>query len=491
MIELIQRAQHFAQNTAVKDSTGVYTYNQLLRDSQAVARKLSETKGKPIAFLMAPGYSYVTAQWAVWRSGNIAVPLCPEHPLVSLQYILQDTGCTMLIVDDLYRQRIAPLAKRLKLKLLDPTPLQLAEEDFKDHCSAQALILYTSGTTSKPKGVVITHENLTAQIKSLSQAWHWTSDDSILNVLPLHHVHGIVNVLCCGLWNGATVQFISTFEADKVAEIFNSGTINLFMAVPTIYYKLIEYWESLDPRAQYQLTKNMSAFRLMVSGSAALPVEILNRWQEISGQRLLERYGMTEIGMALSNSYHGERFAGHVGLPLPGVQVKLMDHQTEVLPEAEGEIWVKGPGVFQEYLNLPKATRESFHEGWFKTGDIAKKTRNGYKILGRDSVDIIKSGGYKLSALEIEDILLKHPSVKECGVIGVPDLQWGEIVCAVLVVSKAITTTELDSFILDFLPSYKKPHYYHIVDQLPRNVLGKLVKPQLKSQLQRLLSGST
>ena len=239
-------------------------------------------------------------------------------------------------------------------------------------------------------------------------------NDHILNILPLHHVHGIINVMSCALYSGATCSFLPRFEATQVWSEFASGRINVFMAVPTIYYKLIRCWEDSDRSEQQLYSDACKKFRLMVSGSAALPVSVLEKWKKITGQILLERYGMTEIGMGLSNPYNGERRPGHVGMPLPGVDIRLRtEDNKQVKSGSPGEIQVKGPSLFKEYWEKPKATRETFtQDGWFRTGDIALVNDGYYKILGRDSIDIIKSGGYKISALEIEEVLRQHPFCK-------------------------------------------------------------------------------
>jgi malonyl-CoA/methylmalonyl-CoA synthetase len=346
------------------------------------------------------------------------------------------------------------------------------------------MILYTSGTTGSPKGVVTTHQNIEAQITSLTSSWGWSQDDHILNILPLHHVHGIVNVLCCALYSGACCEFLSRFEPDKVFEVFCRQEVNLFMAVPTIYYKLIARWNELPVDQQQRISTVLKGFRLMVSGSAALPISVLDAWKQISGHVLLERYGMTEVGMAISNPYRGERKPGFIGQPLPGVRVRLADEDNRPVSEGQaGEIQIKGPNVFIEYWGKPEATRESFTpEGWFKTGDIAIYEEGCYRILGRNSVDIIKSGGYKISALEIEEVLRTHPQIKDCAVVGVPDDEWGELVAASLILKdrKEIDTVELSGWLKEQLPSYKIPRKYIFQDDLPRNVMGKVSKNDLK-----------
>lgn len=220
----------------------------------------------------------------------------------------------------------------------------------------------------------------------------------------------------------------------------------------------------------------------MVSGSAALPVSVMEKWYRISGHYLLERYGMTEIGMAISNPYVGERRAGHIGQALPGVEIRICDESDEILPlDQPGEIQVKGPNVFKEYWGKPEATQKAFTgDGWFRTGDIAVLEAGYFKILGRDSVDIIKSGGYKISALEIEEILRTYPNVKDCGVIGIPDEEWGEIVAAAIVSTDNLNLEEMNLWMRERLPAYKTPRRYLIVQDLPRNAMGKVTKNDLK-----------
>ncbi|MEO5583784.1 MAG: acyl-CoA synthetase, partial [Saprospiraceae bacterium] len=334
-----------------------------------------------------------------------------------------------------------------------------------------------------PKGVVTTHANIQAQIISLVTSWAWTSRDHILCVLPLHHVHGIINIVCCALWTGAIVEFLPAFSPEEVFKSFIRGRINVFMAVPTIYFKLIAWWETLSFEKKEQITTALSAFRLMVSGSAALPETIMNTWKKISGHTLLERYGMTEIGMAICNPYEGERKTGFIGQPLPGVSVRLADENNrEPVQGMPGEIQIKGATVFEEYWNKPEASQKSFTEdGWFKTGDIAIVENAYYKILGRDSIDIIKSGGYKISALEIEEALREHISIEDCSVIGIPNEEWGEIVGAILLLrDNIIDLDQLNQWMRKKLPAYKCPKKYIIIDALPRNAMGKVLKNNLK-----------
>jgi malonyl-CoA/methylmalonyl-CoA synthetase len=349
------------------------------------------------------------------------------------------------------------------------------------------MILYTSGTTSRPKGAVTTHANITAQIVSLVEAWEWSADDRILLCLPLHHVHGIINVVSCALWSGATCRMLPRFDANAVWDRIADGDITLFMAVPTVYAKLIAAWDADSPARRAELTQACARLRLMVSGSAALPVSTLQRWKEISGHTLLERYGMTEIGMALSNPLRGERVPGSVGRPLPNVEVQLVgENGKPVPPGTAGEIEVRGPGVFSEYWAKPDATREAFRDGWFRTGDTAVVENGRYRVLGRTNVDILKTGGHKVSALEIEETLREHPAVAECAVVGVPDAEWGERVAAAVVLNEGdvLDLTSFRAWAKEFLATHKLPSRLLVLDALPRNALGKVMKPAVAALFQ-------
>ncbi|WP_422082774.1 acyl-CoA synthetase [Ulvibacterium sp.] len=489
MIQLIERAKSFTDREALVSNGNSFTYDQLLESAHKVAANL--LNGKPdleearITFLVPPSFEYTAIQWGIWMAGGIAVPLCVLHPLPSIQYVLEDTQAEMVIAHPDYIDFLSPLEKQIGVSIVAlESILQNRSTRLPDvRMEQRAMILYTSGTTSKPKGVVTTHANIQAQITTLVNAWEWQQDDYILNILPLHHVHGIINVMSCALWSGGCCEFLPKFEAESVWNSIKSGRLTLFMAVPTIYFKLIAFWDSASETAREEMSEAASKLRLMVSGSAALPVSVLEKWQKITGQTLLERYGMTEIGMGLSNSYRGERRPGHVGLPLPSVEMRLVNGQDKIVGENEaGEFQIKGPSVFKEYWQKPDATKKAFtKDGWFITGDIGMLNNGSYKILGRDSVDIIKSGGYKISALEIEDVLRKHPMVQDCAVVGLPEEEWGEVVSACLITKdETIDTKIISKWLKEQLPGYKIPRNYIVRKALPRNVLGKVTKNELK-----------
>ncbi|MEZ5069526.1 MAG: acyl-CoA synthetase [Bacteroidales bacterium] len=500
MIELIERARRFGDRIAIRSGGRAHSYDQLLERSGRIARLLlngtNDLKEARVAFLVPAGYDYVCIQWGIWRAGGIAVPLCEKHPTESLQYVIDDTGAAAVLCAPEFESLIGPLKNLPAGGYIRTGDLGVDEQGSGEAGmdpgnplpdigpERRAMILYTSGTTGLPKGVVTTHANIRSQITALTTSWEWDRDDHVLNVLPLHHVHGIINLLSCALWSGACCQFLPKFDAGEVFGIFGRGEVNVFMAVPTIYFKLLAHFNTLPAEEQAGLTARMKRFRLMVSGSAALPVSVFEEWEKISGHVLLERYGMTEMGMAISNPYRGERRPGHIGQPLPGVGIRLADEFDQTVEEGSpGEIQIKGENVFREYWGKEQETAQSFTaDGWFRSGDMAVLDEGSYKILGRNSVDIIKSGGYKISALEIEEVLRTHPAVKDCGVVGIPDLEWGEVIGASLVpVGEAPDLEALKAWLLEKLPSYKVPRRYILQDDLPRNVLGKVTKNELKT----------
>ena len=490
-LSLIDRAQQFAPRTALTVGNQTYTYSDLLAASSQVAAALlagqADLHEARVAFMVPNGLEYVAVQWGIWRAGGVAVPLSSAAAVPEIEYALQDADVSVVVVpqslSSKFAATLAPLGRRL---LTLETALSATASTLPQvAANRRAMILYTSGTTSKPKGVVTTHQTIAAQIESLVTAWAWQPDDCLPLFLPLHHIHGIINILSCALWSGATVDVFPRFDSAPILQQVAVQKYTLFMAVPTIYVKLIEALQAADDETKARYVSGFSSMRLMVSGSAALPAQIHETWTRLTGQKLLERYGMTEIGMALSNPLHGERRPGAVGVPLPGVEVRLMGEEGQVITaeDTPGEIQVRGPGVFQEYWNKPQITADSFQDGWFQTGDMAVLERGYFRILGRMSVDIIKSGGYKLSALEIEASLCEHPLILECAVVGLADETWGETVAAAVVLQPG-TTLDCDTlrdWARERLSPYKLPKRLLVLSSLPRNALGKVTKPAVSA----------
>jgi len=488
--ELFEGANAFKSNTAIISNGVAWSYEQIKERSYHYAtyllgekEDLSEAR---IAFMVPPGVDYVCVQWAIWIAGGIAVPICITYPPLSIDYVLQDTEASIVIGSDEFLPLLAPLcgdnSNRILLSLSEMRQQNTSSDKKLPvlSLSRRAMILYTSGTTNLPKGVVSTHQNMKAQIEMLIEAWQWESTDQTVCILPLHHVHGIVNVVCCSLRAGATCHFLPRFEAKEVLDIIQKEELTVFMAVPTIYFKLVAYLESLAENERLIIKDKLIKKRLMVSGSAALPVSVMEKWYQLSGHWLLERYGMTEIGMAISNPYNGERKPGYVGMPLPTVSVRLVSDDGEINTGELGEIQVKGPAVFSEYWRKPEATKESFTpDDWFKTGDTAVLEDGYYKILGRTSIDIIKSGGYKISAIEIEEVIRQFDLVEDCSVVGIPNEEWGEIVGAAIILKNSIDMVAFQKWLAERLPKYKIPRSFRFLRELPRNAMGKVTKKEL------------
>lgn len=478
-----------SSRTAIVDTEGAHTYGQLDDDSQRVAGALlgdnEDLKQTRVAFLVAPGFLYAATQRAIWRAGGVAVPLAVSHPPAELEYVIRDAEASVVVADAAFAPTLLPIARRARARFLTTVEARRSSPaDTLPHIDSgrRAMIIYTSGTTGRPKGVVTTHQNIGAQIAALVEAWEWRPSDRLLLVLPLHHVHGIVNGLGSALAVRATCEIVPAFDAERVWNRLSSGEITVFTAVPTIYHRLIAAFDAAPRQTQQAWSEGVRPLRLMMSGSAALPVRTLERWREISRHTLLERYGMTEIGMALSNPLHGERRPGCVGTPLPGVEVRLVDDTGHAVPDGvAGELEVRGPSVFLEYWKRPDDTRAAFRDGWFRTGDVAVHEAGAFRLLGRTSVDIIKTAGYKVSALEIEEVLRTHPAVAECAVVGVDDDDLGERVSAAVELRAGATLSldELQQWAKVQLAPYKVPRALRAVAALPRNAMGKVVKPEV------------
>ncbi|KAL7939110.1 acetyl-CoA synthetase-like protein [Trichoderma chlorosporum] len=542
-----------------------FTYGRLLGDVRRARTRLLEARGKGagddldgerVALLVENSYDYVVSLLAVLAARSIAVPLSPAFPVPELEYVLNHSEASLLVSSPKFASKAQQvLAAELTSK---PSYVELpkhaesaaaagenvALED--DANPGQAgLMLYTSGTTNKPKGVLLPQSVLTAQARSLHEAWEYSPADHLLHLLPLHHIHGVVNAILTPLIAGSSIEFMFPFNADAVwnrlaapflssSETTNGDAasksspkpiVTFFTAVPTIYSRLLASHKSLPPPIQDASRQAVSPanLRLNISGSAALPTPIKTAWAALSnGNVLLERFGMTEVGMALSCGLSpADRVDASVGWPLPSVQARLVDVDTAevILPgeeldaqgrERSGEIQLRGPTIFREYWRNPAATEKEFtapdpdgRGSWFKTGDVAVRRpvpsaglnaaaqpwARGplYFIQGRKSADIIKTGGEKVSALEVERELLSLPQVAEAAVVAVPSGSWGHKVGAVVVLDRAVadkwSALDMRRALKSRLANYKIPQVLKVVETIPRNAMGKINKKQLVSAI--------
>jgi malonyl-CoA/methylmalonyl-CoA synthetase len=487
------------ERPVVRDIRGVTTWSQAIDAADRVAHALLDGRrsldGERVALLASPGAEFVSCMFGVFRAGGCLVVLSPLHPFPETAYFCADAQVKTVLASPDRVGTVASLAPEHRIVTTDAllarspsqrsSPAAIAADPRDDDAALQ---LYTSGTTGKPKGAVITHRNLAMQQELLAAAWAWRPEDELLHVLPLHHLHGLAIALLSAIGAAATTHFVP-FEPRAVWEAMPSATV--FMGVPTVHAKLLAALDDADRPTQTRWSAGAQSLRLITSGSAALPVTVGERWRTISGAYPLERFGMTEIGVGASNPLASEgRRPGMVGPPLPTVRTRIVSDDGR--DGDTGELWIAGPSVFARYHERPDATRDAFVEDagdrWFKTGDTVAREADGYlRILGRTSVDILKSGGYKLSALEIEESLREHAAVAEVAVVGMPDALWGDRVVA-CVVARAGRETEctedaLRGFAKERLAAYKVPKQVIVMTELPRNAVGKVVKPELIKRL--------
>jgi malonyl-CoA/methylmalonyl-CoA synthetase len=480
---VVEHVAVHGDRVAIVDPSGSWTYATVAADAAGLAGVLAgdgEGAGARIAIVCTPGHDFVTALLACWHAGAIAVPLHPQHPDAELAYVVGDSGARAIVASRQHRDVAERVAAGAGAEVIDVGARGPAHRG-EPALDQPAVMIYTSGTTGRPKGAVHTHGGIAAMVDGMLRAWAWTADDRVVLVLPLNHVHGLVNVTLCALAAGACCEAPGSFDAVHVWERFASGEVTVFMAVPTIYARLTAAWEQADDDTRRVWSAGAAGLRLMVCGSAALPVSTLERWREISGHVLLERYGMTELGMVLSNTLD-RRVPGHVGEPMPGMEVRIVDDDGADVADGEpGELLVRGPQVFTGYWQRPEATADAFTDGWFRTGDVAVREQEGYRLLGRSSVDIIKTGGEKVSALEIEEVYRTHPGIADCAVVGIADDEWGERVCAAVVPQAGahLEPGDLRAWGKEQLASAKVPWRFLFVDELPRNTLGKVLKPEV------------
>jgi malonyl-CoA/methylmalonyl-CoA synthetase len=423
----------------------LFTFGQIDERSDRMAASLVEQGLEPgdrLCVQLANRIELIDIYLACVKLGVIFVPINILYRDREVTHILNDAEPKLVVTEP----RASASGQTIQYPTLDgDTP---------------AALVYTSGTTGQSKGAILTHNNFAANALNLLTCWQITDRDRFLLALPLFHVHALGNGLHCWLISGCRMRLLERFEHQSATEQFLDFRPTLFFGVPTIYVRLLE----TDPTAARRIGENM---RLFVSGSAPLPAHVLEEFRERFGHTILERYGMTETIMNISNPYAGERRPGSVGLPLPGVSVRLSESD---------EILLKGPNVFAGYWKREDATRDAFVDGWFKTGDIATRSDDGYYTLSGRKSDLIISGGFNIYPREIEEFLMEQPEIAEAAVVGVPDRLRGEIPVACVVLRESIDPNVLLERCKDKLASFKVPRRVDIMASLPRNALGKVQK---------------
>ncbi|GLY41312.1 fatty-acyl-CoA synthase [Amycolatopsis sp. NBRC 101858] len=447
------------------------TYEELAAVAGGLAAELPRGR---VAVWATPTIHTSVAVVAALLAGVPAVPLNPKIGERELAHILADSE-PQLVLAEPGVELPAGLADLPRLDIpLTGAGAELAPEPDPE---APALIVYTSGTTGPPKGVVLPRRSIATTLDALEDAWGWTDGDVLVHALPLFHVHGLILGILGPLRRGGSVHHLGRFSTEGVARELAAGATMLF-GVPTMYHRIAG-----EVATDAALADALKGARLLVSGSAALPVHDHQRITAATGQQVVERYGMTETLMNTSVRADGERKPGTVGVPLRGVELRLVGDAGEAIDDVEtvGEIQVRGPNLFTEYLNRPDATEAAFDGGWFRTGDMATRDTDGYvKIVGRKATDLIKSGGYKIGAGEIENALLEHPGVAEAAVTGEPDDDLGERIVAWIVPSgEPPAADELADHVAKLLAPHKRPRVVRYLDALPRNDMGKVMKRAL------------
>lgn len=476
-----------------------YTFDDLRAGSAKIANWLTSLnipQGSRVAVQVEKSVEAVMLYLGTLRAGMVFLPLNTAYRESEISYFLKDAEPAVMVCSPGNLSWIAPAAQAAGCQVVKTlgesadgslieaaTPHAATFKTVRSKPDDLAAILYTSGTTGRSKGAMLSHRNLSSNALTLQKYWGWKKGDVLLHALPIFHVHGLFVALHGALINGSKSFWLPKFDADQIVKLLPRSTV--MMGVPTFYVRL-----AADPRVDRKLVSNM---RLFISGSAPLLTETHSLFAEHTGHTILERYGMSETVMLTSNPYKGERRAGTVGFPLPGVQVRLVDDAGKTIAQkkktesAIGGVQVKGPNVFAGYWRMPEKTKEEFTaDGWFKTGDMGKWDADGYLNLVGRSKDLIITGGYNVYPKEIEMLIDDMPGVDETAVIGVPHPDFGEAVTAV-VVAKAgakLNAEEMVGLLKTKIANYKVPKKIYIVDSLPRNAMGKVQKNLLREKYQ-------
>ncbi|WP_156289639.1 class I adenylate-forming enzyme family protein [Oceanobacillus salinisoli] len=486
--KLQEHARNIPENLAIGSESSSYTYRELNEKVQNLADNFylnSIRKGDRIAIILDNCPEFVVSYYACMRVGAISVPINPSLTPREFGVIINDSNPTIIIMNDTVNEKLSntkfdgdPKLLITKSKefddLLTNGPIErLMNYSYPEECS----ILYTSGTTGLPKGAILTHYGLYHNAKVFAEAFNLNEEDRTLIVPPLSHIAAQSNCLNATMYSGGYNYMLPRWESStKTLATMEDKEITFFFGPPTMYTYILN-------------NQNISEFKLKLkyayTGASALPEEIFNKWVKTFGFEIVEGYGLTECSPVVStNPPHGRKKLGSVGLPIDGVSVKIVNEQFEEVPIGEsGELVVRGPNVMKEYFNRLEENNNAFVDGWFKTGDIAKRDKDGYLYIVDRKKDVIIRSGFNVYPREVEEVLYQHPAVLEVAVIGYPDAERGELVKAVLTLKSGFSiesTTDLKGYCKERLASYKVPSTFEIVEELPKNASGKIVKGKLK-----------
>jgi malonyl-CoA/methylmalonyl-CoA synthetase len=469
------------------------TYTQLDQDANQLANifhELGVEKGDRVILFIQKSLITVIAHVALLKLAAVAVPLNPGFRKAEMEYLLNDADAALVLTEpnkETFIREIDPNQKTLTvstqksyqaLNFFRSAPMASPEVDIK--FDDPGLIIYTSGTTGKPKGAVLTQQNLIHDAQNIINIWEISAKDVLCHTLPLFHIHGLCFALHTALLTGAHTLMLDHFNPSTVVQVLSrkraDHTCTMFMAVPTMYSKIMD-----DLSGDYL---DFSHFRLLTSGSAPLLVKEFERIKRIFGKEPVEREGMSETGMNFSNPIRGERKPGSIGLPLPGLEVRIVDPTSldDVVPGRTGEIWLKGPGISPGYWRKPEETQEAFVNGWFRTGDLGRVDEEGYYYITDRIKHIIISGGENVSAKEVETVISTLEGVIESAVVGIPDEKWGEKIVAAVVRKPAadLTLEKIQTICTQNLHKWKCPKKVIFVNEIPKNTMGKILKEEVK-----------
>ncbi len=471
------------------------TYGELWERAKLVGgalQALGVSKGDCVGVCLANSMELVEIHLGINMIGAIRLPLNPRYTYPELKYILENSRAKILFTERSvlnYLKEIPSLKSLTQIVAVDGYDqkfdnIALYQDLLSKNAAVDSritiapndtiMICYTSGTTGKPKGAMLTSQNLLSNIRALVKLWEWTDQDRLLLTLPLFHMHGLGVCLHGILITGSCMELCTSFDAGEVLEKFDEGDVTLFMGVPTMYYRML--------RVENAERFDLKGVRLLVSGSAPLDKTTFHDFKNKFGHEILERYGTTETAMISSNSYQGKRKPGSAGHPLSGIQIKIVDEKENSLDQGGvGEVMINGPNVCKGYLNNPAETEKNFRNGWYHTGDLGRLDDDGYLFLMGRSKDLIISGGFNIYPTEVEEVLNSHPRIKESAVVGRIDPDLGETVLAFIVSDdKKIEEKELVDWCRKYMTGYKIPKQVMVLDELPRNSMGKVDKKMLR-----------
>jgi malonyl-CoA/methylmalonyl-CoA synthetase len=487
----VRNADNTPEKLCLRFEGEEWTYGRLRERAESFAAALNTwglNPGDCVALFLGNSPDFLAAYLGTHLARGVIVPVNTAYRRGELRHIFEDAGVRLCFTDAERGEELGRVRGDLPAleEVLEPgkelnaflgaagalPPGLPGGDDL-------AVVAYTSGTTGRSKGAMLLHRNLAANVASICEAWRWSADDHLLLTLPLFHTHGLTVGAHGTFFTGASAELHRKFEAKKAYDALLGGSFTMFFGVPTMYTRLIREAREREERPE--------PLRLYVSGSAALSPGAFVEFEELFGERILERYGMTETGMNLTNPYEGERRPGTVGGPFPRQEARIVDVKSrEVLPAGEvGEIEVRGPHVFDGYWNRPDATEESFDgDGWFATGDLGSVSEDGYYAISGRAKELIITGGYNVYPREVEEVIEGCPGVAEVAVVGLPDEEYGERVAAAVVRDdEGLTAEEVRDFCREDLAGYKKPREVVFVEGLPRNALGKVLKHEVRERL--------